>query len=89
MAQAQRNPTLADLEDMAKSAKSAASEYLKASQSSFLQKELEVGSESAKKSFLAPAIRPLIARVMGESGPTGQYERKTQSPMVFLHLHRA
>ena len=35
----------------------------------------------------AAVLRPLIARVMGATGPTGTYERKTQAPLVFLHLH--
>ena len=42
-----------------------------------------------KTQKFAAVLRPLIARVMGATGPTGVYERKTQSPMVFLHLHHA
>jgi hypothetical protein len=42
-----------------------------------------------KSQKFAAVLRPLIARVMGATGPTGVYERKTQSPLVFLHLHHA
>ena len=87
LATAQRNPTLDDVANIAKNAKLAAGEYLRASHAgSFLE---ERPLDESRTSFLAPVVRPLIARMMGESGGDGQYERKTQSPMVFLHLHHA
>ena len=49
-----------------------------------------VGFLQKSNSFLQKrgVLRPLIARVMGdEETASGEYERKTQAPLVFLHLH--
>jgi CPW-WPC domain-containing protein len=34
-------------------------------------------------------VRPIIARIMGEDAAAGEFERKTQSPLVFLHMHNS
>ena len=95
----QKTPTLADLDDIASAAQSAASAYAAAAGSSngcvrdasgncssFLaQNDAAEGTSFVRFSSV---VRPLIAKIMGETGQSPELERTSQSPLVFLHLHQ-
>ena len=99
----QRNPTLGDLEAVSAAALQAAKAYLHAAQTAKVGgsssggciRDEATGScvsfLQEKKSFLQKKspLQPLVARIMGDSAATnGEFERMTQAPLVFFHLHK-
>ena len=79
--QAQFKPTLQTIEDIADGNLAEAREYLAAS-----KQVPAAGSFLARRSLL----RPLVQRAGSsgfEYGNVGEFERKTQAPMVWMRLH--
>lgn len=93
---AQRKPTMNDLESVSEAYLQAGNAYLNAAK--HVQAATSTGASGCVVdkatgkcvSFLKQRsfIQPIVAKIMGsDTESVGELERKSQSPLVFMHLH--